>query len=250
MKCQEVQQWLLLSRAFAEGHEKPAPVELSQHLVNCVDCKNLQQQEVWYDQAIHEAMHKVTIPVDLERQVLWRLRQARRQQQRARVLYGTLAAAAAFIIAICLGWYIQRPYDLARLHEAIQGIESRQTSSTYIPGQGKQPGDLQLWLKRQGVASSLPARLKLQHLTAAYLVEIGGRKVAVLEMRAGSSTSMVCLLQRRLFNEQLQQQMRDQAILSSVVISDHEHSESLGWMIVDQGSAHLFVDGMVPQNGA
>lgn len=249
MNCQEVQQWISHSRAFAADQVESLSPELITHLESCAACKQLHQQEIRFDQAVHAAMHEVTVPMDAEKVMQWRLRQARRQRQRTRVLHWTLAAAAVFALVVSLVWYLQRPYDLARLHEAIQSIETRRPVATYVISQARQQGDLQQWLKRQGVATAIPSRLKLQYLTAAYIVEIGGRKVAVLELAAGSSTSKVCLLQRRYFNETLQQRWQEQAVLSSVVISDHEQSESLGWMIVDQGSAHLFVEGLVPQNG-
>lgn len=248
--CKEVQQWLLTNRSFCRNAGEPVSTEISEHLIGCTVCQAFQQHETRFDNAVHQVMHEVAIPMELESSVLWKLRQSRRQHQRSRALYWSVAAAAALLMAICLNWYVQRPYDLARLHEVIAAGQTRRTVATYDVAKGRQAVDLQQWLKRQGVSASIPNRLKLQHLTAAYIVEAGGRKIPVLEMRVGSSTSTICLLQRRYFNEQLQKKFDDQDSLASFVIADTDRSDSLGWMIVDQGSAHLFVEGMVPQDGA
>lgn len=249
MKCDEIQSFLRTSRSW-DGHaDEDVSSDVVEHLSTCVACQSFQQQEDRFDKEVHLAMHQVAIPMELEKSILWNLRQARRQQQRSRALYGSLAAAAAILIAVCLNWYVQRPYDLALLHETVVALESRRTVATYDLTKGRQPADLQQWLQRQGISASIPNRLKMQHLIAAYIVEIGGRKVPVLEMRVGNSTSTVCLLQRRYFNDQLQKKLQEQDSLTSFVIADNDSSESLGWMIVDQGSAHLFVEGMTPQNG-
>lgn len=247
--CNEVQQWLFTSRSFSKDAGEAVSTELIEHLAGCTACQAFQQQESRFDISVHQAMHEVTIPMELENSVLWKLRQTRRQQQRSRVLYWSLAAAAALLMAFSLNWYVERPYDLPRIHEAIAAGQTRRTGATYDIAKGRLAVDLQQWLQRQGVAASIPNRLKLQHLTAAYIVEAGGRKIPVLEMRVGSSTSTICLLQRRYFNEQLQKNFYDQDSQTSFVIADSDGSDSLGWMIVDQGSAHLFVEGMVPQNG-
>ncbi|HQR07183.1 MAG TPA: hypothetical protein PLN21_10195 [Gemmatales bacterium] len=249
MMCEEVQQWLLTNRSWCKDAGVFVSTEIAEHLAGCNTCQAFQKQEARFDNAVHQAMHEVAIPMELESSVLWKLRQARRQQQRSLVLYWSLAAAAAMLMAVCLNWYVQRPYDLARLHEVVAAGQTRRTVATYDVAKGRQDIDLQQWLQRQGVAVSIPSRLKVEHLTAAYIIEVGGRKIPVLEMRVGSSTSTVCLLQRRYFNEQLQKKFHDQDSLTSFVIADSADSGSLGWMIVDQGSAHLFVEGMVPQNG-
>jgi len=249
MKCDEVQQLLIANRSWT-GHANDAvSAEAVEHLLGCAACQLFQQREDRFDKEVHQAMHEVAIPMELEKSLLWKLRQDRRQRQRSRALYGSLAAAAALLMAVCLNWYVHRPYDLARLHETVAALESRRTLATYDLAKGRQPADLQQWIQRQGVSASIPNRLKMQHLIAAYIVEVGGRKVPVLEMRVGSSTSTVCLLQRRYFNDQLQRKLQEQDSLTSFVIADNDGSESLGWMIVDQGSAHLFVDDMAPQNG-
>jgi hypothetical protein len=250
MTCGSVKDWLLQSRAFATTEVEAASAEVVDHLATCPACQAFQQQDIQFDKVVHAAIQQVTVPISLAEQINWQLRVARRQRQRSRTLHWSMAAAASFLLALFLGWYVQRPYDLVRLHDSIDGIELRRFGAEYVPDSQKQPGDLKQWLQRQGVAVSIPARLKLQHLSSAYLVESAGRKVAVLEMRAGSSTSKICLLQRRYFNERQQQHLIEQGALSSFVIADHDDSDSIGWMIVDQGSAHLFVDGMLPVNGA
>lgn len=249
MKCNEVQQWLLTSRSWSRDAREPVSTEIGEHLAGCTDCQVFQQHESQFDHTVRQTMQEVAIPVDLENNVFWKLRQARRQQQRSRALYWSLAAAAALLLAASLNWYVQRPYDLARLHEIIAAGQIRRTVATYDIAKGRQAVDLQQWLQRQGVSISIPNRLKLRHLTAAYIIEAGGRKIPVLEMRVGSSSSVICLLQRRYFNEPLQKKFHEQDILTSFVIADADGSDSLGWMIVDQGNAHLFVEGMVPQNG-
>lgn len=249
MKCDEVQQWVIVHRSWNVEGLEVISTEITEHLAACAACQKLRQLETQFDSAVHQILHQVAIPIELESSVLWKLRRARRQRQRSRTLHWSLAAAAALLMAVCLNWYVQRPYDLARLHDAVVAIDSRRTVATYDVAKGHQTADLQQWLKRQGISTTIPNRLKLQHLTGACIVETGGRKVAVLEMRSGSSTSTICLLQRRYFNDQLQRKLQEQNSLSSFVIADTDVSESLGWMIVDQGSAHLFVDGMIPQNG-
>lgn len=249
MECREVREWVLTSRPFVQNEGEGAPSACKEHLAGCTQCQQYQKADQRFDDAVHAMMQAMVVPADLESRIQWRLRQERRRQQRSRVLYWSMSAAALFFFVVSINWYYQRPYDLTRLHETITGMESRRAISTYDLSHGKQPSDLQQWLNRQGIAVSLPARLKLQHLTAAYIVEAGGRKVPVLELRAGSATSKICLLHRRYFDEHVQQQMRDQGLLSSYVITDHDQSESLGWMIVEQGSAYLFVEGLPPHNG-
>lgn len=250
MKCEDVKQWLEGSRTFAKGSEEGLSNEISEHLVACPECTLQRQREDQFDHSIHRVIQDLVIPAQLEKSILWRLRQARRQRQRAWVVYGSLAAAAAFLMALCLNWYFQRPYDLAYLQEALNGIELRRNIVRHDIVAGASAAELKQWLSRQGIAASIPARLKLSCVKTAYVVETSGRKVAVLELQSGTSTSKVCLLQRRYFNEPWQRQMREQSALSSFVIADHDQSESLGWMIVDQGSAHLFVEGTLPHNGA
>jgi hypothetical protein len=247
MNCDEIQLRLRTSRSWSRNADEAIPTEVVEHLSTCAACRSYQEQEDRFDSEVHQMMHEVAVPMELEKSLLWKLRQARRQQQRSRALYWSMAAAAALLMAVSLNWYIQRPYDLVRLHETIVVLEFRHTVATYDLTKGSKPADLQQWLQRQGISASIPNRLKMQHLIAAYIVEVGGRKVPVLEMRVGSSTSTVCLLQRRYFNDQLQKKLQEQ--MTSIVIADNDSSESLGWMIVDQGSAHLFVEGMTPQNG-
>src|SRR5262245_10279445 len=119
MECSEVKQWLAQSRSFAKSQEDAPSVEMSEHLTQCSDCLKRWKEEQSFDGQVHRAMHEVNAPSYLEQAIEWRLRQARRQRQRSRVLYGSLAAAAAFLLAVCLNWYFQRPYDLAYLNETV-----------------------------------------------------------------------------------------------------------------------------------
>jgi hypothetical protein len=109
--------------------------------------------------------------------------------------------------------------------------------------------DLKAWLQRQGVNAVIPKKLKVQYLTTAHIIEVQGRKVPVLELRTGGSTCRVCLLERRYFPEKLDRELRELDNLASHIIADSDESSSLGWMIVDQGSAMLFVEDGQSPNG-
>ena len=249
MDCGKIHELLQNSRLFAASEDSDNLRTCQSHLEECQPCRELLAAEQKFDSAVHKVIHATPVPQALESSILWSLRQHQRERQRSRVLYWSMAAAAALLLAVGLNWYYQRPYDLSRLHETIALNKAPRALATYDLAQGRQPASLQQWLKRHGIAVTLPARLKLQHLSAAWIIEAGGRKIPVLELRAGSATSRICLLQRRYFNEHLQQQLATDGILSSFVIADQNESPSLGWMIVERGSAHLFVDDALNPNG-
>lgn len=248
MTCESVEQWMIERRSFQVEPDESMPVAVAEHLQTCASC----QRQAQWEAAIHRSMHQVEVPGQLELDIQYQLRRARRDRQRARTLYASLAAAAALFLTICLSWYIQRPYDLTKLSAAIVSMEMESlrtiVSQTFTEPVNAQ--QLKLWLERQGVGVTIPKRLKLQYVTAAHIVEIGGRKVPVLELQAGGSTSRVCLLERRYFDEKSQRQLHDSDNLASFIVADSDDSQSLGWMIVYQGSAQLFVEGTLNPNGA
>ncbi|MFO0816080.1 MAG: hypothetical protein U0796_22915 [Gemmatales bacterium] len=245
MTCQEVNEWLLTHRPQQATAECHAPQDVLDHVGQCASC----QQEQQLDAFLRRAMHQVEPSPDLAGNILWQLRQRRRSQQRAQTLYWSMAAAAAFFLAICLHWYVQQPYDLSQLSQKVAALEFKQPIASLVLEQPLPQAQLVQWFSRQGVSISIPKRLKLEHLTGLYVVESGGRKVAVLELRAGGSVSKVCLLERRFFNTRTQRDMFDEN-LASFVIADSDDAETLGWMIVDKSSAHLFVEGTLPVGGA
>lgn len=248
MTCESVEQWMIEKRAFLVDPDESMPVAVADHLQTCAAC----QRQAQWEAAIHRSMHQVEVPGQLELDIQYQLRRARRERQRARTLYVSLAAAAALLLTVCLSWYIQRPYDLTKLSAAIVSMEmeSRRTIASQAFAQPVNAQQLKLWLERQGVGATIPKRLKLQCVTAAHIVDIGGRKVPVLELQVGGSAGKVCLLERRFFDEKSLRQLHDNENLSSFILADSDDSQSLGWMIVYQGSAQLFVEGTLNPNGA
>ena len=255
MNCQDVQDWLLTLHPSLEGGipaveqsgtVSSAPASVVDHVAGCTHC----QQEQRFDAFMRQAMRHVEPAPELASNILWQLRQRRRSAQRASTLYWSMAAAAAFFLAICLHWYVQQPYDLANLSNQVAALDLKQPANSLMPDELLEKEQLIQWFKRQGVAVTIPKRLKLQHVAALFVVESGGRKVAVLDLRLGGSTGKVCLLERRYFRADALRSLAENLSLSSFVITDSDEADTLGWMIVDRASAHLFVEGDIPEGGA
>jgi hypothetical protein len=193
-------------------------------------------REEAFDAAVRPALLDVSVPPNLSQRIGWALRRERRARQRRNSLYASLAAAALLCIALSIGWYFQRPYDLTRLQEQSGNVLAR-----FDPPARAREHELAEWLHRQGIAVTAPAQLKLQFLTSAYVIEVGGRKVAVLELNKPGSASRVYLLQRKYFNEKQRQELEQEGIVSKI-IADRDDSLSLGWIIIDQGSENAFLD--------
>jgi hypothetical protein len=246
MTCQELQLWCHESAARRPGDLASAPSDVSEHLSNCAAC----QASLKLDQHICEQIKQVDLPTDGVATMLWNVRRRQREWQRARVLYWSMSAAAALLLAVMLGWYFQRPYDLNTLVSKVNQIDVQKVVSSQQFPAPIQAADLKAWLNRQGLTPEIPKKLRLQFLTAAYIIEVQGRKVAVLELRTGGNISRVCLLERRYFPESLHRQLKEEDNLASHIIADSDDSNGLGWMIVNQGSAMLFVDDVGPNGGA
>lgn len=246
MTCDQVQRWMEEHRPFAQAKGNRIPVSTSQHVESCSTCQRQWQWEL----AVHHAMHNVAVPDQLEQELQHSLCRVRRERQRARVLYASMAAAAVLLLTLALNWYLQQPYDLAKLSSIVSSLENQRPIASLVVTQPVRIHDLKQWLERQGVNASIPQRIKLQYVTSLQLVEMAGRKVAVLDLQAGGITSKVCLLERRFFNEKSMRQLHDSDNLTSFIISDNDESATLGWMIVEPSSAHLFVEGPLNPNGA
>lgn len=249
MTCSEWKQWLTTYRAFAPAEGDALTSDALAHSASCPPCQEQFAHQTQCDETIRTAMQQVVLPVHGQDQVFWKLQQQRRQHSRSKALYWSVAAAAALLLAVSVNWYLQRPYDLHHLQDAVAAIDQGRVLASYDVAQHPRSTDLQQWLSRHGIAITVPARLKLHLLSNAYVIDSGGRKVAVLEMRLGTTTSRICLLQRRFFSEAQQRKLFEQDHFMSFVVADQQDAESLGWMIVDQGSAHLFVDGLQPHDG-
>lgn len=250
MSCQEIQNRIIAMRSFSHDEDALLTEETRQHVAQCSGCQKLLKTDSQFDAMLHQVMHQVSAPESLESGIQWRLRQQRRARQRSRTLYWSLAAAAALLMAISVNWYIHRPYDLSNLAVAMSQLDGQQSAVSFDPAQGQQKAELFQWLRRNGFSSEVPARLKLQFLTGASVVQIGGRKVPVLELKVGGAISRVCLLQRRFFDERKVQQLKEEDNLSSFVVADHDDAPAVGWMIVERGSAHLFIEGFFLPDGA
>lgn len=243
MTCADVQRWCLESAVHRPSDCTNAPVEITEHLSHCASC----QASLQLDEHVCTLMKQVEVPAHGTEVVLWNLRKRRRERQRARVLYWSMSAAAALLLAVMTGWYLQRPYDLSKLSQTIALLDVNQATTTHHFTIPVQKADLKAWLQRQGVNAVIPYKLKVQFVTRAHIIEIQGRKVPVLELRTGGSTCHVCLLERRYFQEKRDRDLREHENLASHIIADNDESTSLGWMIVNQGSAMFFVeDGQVP----
>jgi hypothetical protein len=248
MTCRDAHHWIRCHRLFADGLEEAESAALAEHLLACPSCTEFMDQEEALDAQIQPVMLAVPIPRDLSQRILWNLRRARRTRQRAVTLYASLAAAAALFLAVCLGWYIQRPYDLAGLQESGQLIAQGQVLAKFDPPSQGRESALTAWLQHYGIAAVQPAQLKLQYLTAAYVLESGGRKIAMLELNTPGSASRVYLLQRRYFNEKQRLELEQEGVISKLV-ADADDSPFLGWMVIDKGTALDFLDDALPQNG-
>ncbi|HMO35329.1 MAG TPA: hypothetical protein PKA06_04740 [Gemmatales bacterium] len=245
MTCQEFQNWCYESADCRPSRLAAAPQEITAHWNTCSAC-----QAVWQtEEKVRERIQQVEVPAGNISQVVWAVRKRRREMQRARVLYWSLSAAAVLLLSVLVHWYVQQPYDLARLASTVQQLDSRKgvQSQVFIPP--VQPEALRAWLTRQGISADIPAKLRLQYLTAAHIIEIQGRKVAVLELRTEGNLCRVCLLERRYFRDALDEKLREQDNLASRILADSQDSTSLGWMLLQQGSALLFLDDSIP-NGA
>ena len=87
MKCEEIQSMLRTSRSWSRHADEAISSYVVEHLSTCAACLLIQKEEDRFDEEVHQAMHEVAIPMELEKSILWKLRQARRQQQRSRALY-------------------------------------------------------------------------------------------------------------------------------------------------------------------
>jgi len=246
MDCKQAQDWIRSERRFADGLTEVDQAALDAHLASCAACQAYQLRERAFDTAVRPEMLDVPIPPALSSRLQWALRRDRRAGQRARTLYAAAAAAALLFVGLGVGWYLHRPYDLASLYNSAEWLDSAQVTATYDMDQG--PDGLKPWLGRNGVSTAVPQRLRLRHLAGAWIVKSGGRKVALLELREGTSLSRVFLLDSRYYSDALRRDLVASENVQSYVVADHPDSPSLGWMIVDQGTPQQFVDGE-PQGG-
>jgi hypothetical protein len=234
MTCQEAKQLIRCHRLFADGLGDGDSTALAEHLLSCAACSEAMDREEAFDAAVRPAILEVSIPANLAQNIYWALRRIRRARQRRLTLYASLAAAAALCLALSTGWYYQRPYDLTRLQE-----QSANVLAKFEPPSEGRDRALTEWLQRQGIAATMPSRLKLQYLTGAYVTEVNGRKVVVLELNKPGSAIRVYLLQRKYFDERQRQELEQEGIVSKV-IADGNESPSLGWIVIDQGSDQAF----------
>jgi hypothetical protein len=218
-------------------------------VAECPTCQAFRNREYAFDTMVRPAMLDVAAPDHLPEQILVAMRRARRERQRARSLYASLAAAAALFVAVAAGWYVNRPYDLVSLYQSVGWIDQGQIVARFDPSNSSHATGLKSWLVRNGISTTIPQRLRIRHLSQAYIVDVGGRKVPVLELRDGLSVSRVFLLERRYFSDLLHRKLFDAANVISYVIADHDDSNALGWMICDQGTPNQFVDGDLPESG-
>lgn len=250
MNCQELHHRILALRAFTDNADAALEEDARLHVAQCAACQQLMHADQQFDAMLQQAMHQVVVPESLESVIQWRLRQQHRVRQRSRTLYWSLAAAAALLMAVTLNWYLHLPYDLSSLAVAITEINKQHSAVSFDPLQGQQKAELMQWLRQNGFSTEIPSRIKLQFLTGASVVQIGRRKVPVLELKTGGAISRVCLLQRRFFDERKIRQLKEEENVSSFVVSDREDTAAVGWMIVERGSAHLFIEGFFLPDGA
>lgn len=249
MNCQQAQQWISGQRLFAQGLEEADASALAEHLSACPSCTAAMDREELFDSSTGRLMNLVEIPDQLEKNILWSMRRARRAKQRRTVLFASLAAATLLWVAISLGWYANRPYDLLKLQDTAWLLEKQRIKARFDPQSDGGLSALTGWLRSQGVDAPIPTQIKKQYVTAAYIVETDGRKIPILEMTVGNSACRVLLVQRRFFSDRQRQDLQE-AGMASKVIADHDESSTLGWMIIDQGSAQNFLEESVPNSGA
>lgn len=247
MECKEAQNLIRCERRFADGLAEPDRVALGEHLAACAACAAYRERERAFDEAVRPAMLGVEIPVALPERIHWALRRDRRARQRRWALITSVAAAALLFVALSVGWYVNRPYDLAALRGVAEWVDDEQVVARYDASQGSE--GLGPWLEKHHVPTPVPQRLRLQHLYNAYIVKVGGRRVPVLEFREGASLSKVFLLDSQYYRESSRRHLLAERNVMSYVIVDHPEARGLGWMIVGQGSPQQFVDGELPEGG-
>ena len=76
----------------------------------------------------------------------------------------------------------------------------------YEPPLNPNRAGLKSWLVRNGISTPIPSQLRIDRPTGAYLVNAGGRKVPVLELRSGPAVSRVFLLRARILQRRLASQ--------------------------------------------
>jgi hypothetical protein len=248
MECRHVQELIRCNRRFAGGLSDGDRDAVREHLLRCPGCAAYGDREAAFDTAVRPVMLDVAVPIQLQERILRAMRKARRARQRRRVLYASLVAAAALFLAITLGWYSQRPYDLRALQEEVDRLEQGQPADRYELPMNPSRAGLKSWLVRNGISTPIPSQLRLDRLTGAYLVHAGGRKVPVLELRSGPAVSRVFLLERRFFSEGLRRKLYDGDNVVSFIVADPA-SNGLGWMITDPSTASQFVDGELRDPG-
>ena len=79
MNCEEIQSMLRTSRSWNRHADESISSDVVEHLSTCAACLLIQKEEDRFDKEVHQAIHEVAIPIELENSLLWKLRQARRQ---------------------------------------------------------------------------------------------------------------------------------------------------------------------------
>jgi anti-sigma factor RsiW len=156
MDCRTARLLLELSRPRAAELEASEAKALDGHLADCPDCAALAEAEGRADAALGRAMRDVPLPPGLRDRLLGRLEAQRRTWRRRRVFRG-LAAAAAVLLVIGLGWYWQTPrrleVDLAQVHTRVVGAPAAAE-------------DVVAWVRSRGVPASVPTEFNYSLLVS------------------------------------------------------------------------------------
>jgi hypothetical protein len=192
MNCQTIRLLLpFLTRQNELGAEDWLAID--NHLATCDTCRALVEDERAFDRAIGQAMHTVTIPVNLREAINRRLEQEPSRNWRFRVPPWAAVAATFLLIALLTWrWYATRPLiDPTQWAE----WEDQQFVLTY---NGSRDSVIEFFQSR-GLKTFVPADFDYTLLTRLDVIDIEGTPVATLAFQKGDHRAKVYVIPRRHF---------------------------------------------------
>ena len=177
-----------------------------------------------FDQRMRAAMADVPVPPELRGQILDRLSERRAVKFRRRVWHG-LAAAAALLVAVTLGYGV-----VTRV--ARTSIDVDEIARQYEP-QFQRPSDtVEPWLRDQGVEFNPDVAFDMSALAAYERVEFQGRTVPMLLFVRGEAVSRVYVVKAGQFDLQAAETESQGSYSSVKVIADRGRPHQWAYVVV------------------
>lgn len=169
MECKDARLLLEFRRPGSDELPTEDAALLEQHLAGCPLCRILAEQREYFDAAVGRAMTAVEVPDGLRTRLMARLDAARDAWYR-KLLIRCVAAAAAVVLAVWLGWSWRANW--------LPGVDLAQVKEEVSDQIGPSLSQVETWLQSVGGAHlSAPPQLRYSLVVRYGMDTLQGRRV-------------------------------------------------------------------------